>query len=243
MGLRIYSVSRSKMRLKESANVETAYGNNGQIAAFDVVQPELSRDEKLLWAGQPSGGIRLQPEDIISIPFSLVWAGFAFFWEFTVFTTGAPFFLKLWGIPFVLIGCYMVFGRFVLDAIQRKHTYYGVTNQRVVIITTWLSKNIQSIMLPNLPDITLRLRGESKGTITFGSTPFGALFSSRTSWPGARRAMPPAFNMIPGAREVYDIIKQAELDLSRSSQHENEWSRTAASYGREEYTGSNTRAL
>ncbi len=222
--------------------METAYGKSGQMAAYEVVQRELSRDEKILWVGQPDSGIKFQAEDIIMVPFSLFWAGIAFFWEYIALTSSAPFFFKLFGIPFVLIGAYMVFGRFIVASILRKHTFYGVTNQRIVIITDWFSKNVQSIMLPNVPDINLKTKGKGKGTISFGSLPYGTIFMSYTNWPAAKRTAPPSFFMIDGAREAYDIIKQAQLEASRPRQ-ESDWSRTVSTYGHEEGTGTNTRAL
>src|SRR5262245_25267621 len=94
------------------------------------LQPELGPREKLLWAGRPRQGVFLRPADALLIPFSLLWAGFAVFWESMVVRTPAPWFFVLWGIPFVAIGCYLVVGRFYVDARQRGRTYYGVTNER-----------------------------------------------------------------------------------------------------------------
>ena len=45
----------------------------------------------------------------------------------------SPDFMKLWGFPFVLVGLYMVVGRFVLDAWLRRGARYAVTNKRVLI--------------------------------------------------------------------------------------------------------------
>jgi hypothetical protein len=54
----------------------------------------------------------LRRADALFIPFSLMWAGFAFFWETMAIRGGAPFFFWLWGIPFILIGVWITVGRF-----------------------------------------------------------------------------------------------------------------------------------
>ena len=69
-----------------------------------TVERELSSGEKLLWSGQPRSGIRLRGSDAFAIPFSILWCGFAIFWESMVVRKGAPVFMMLWGIPFVLAG-------------------------------------------------------------------------------------------------------------------------------------------
>jgi len=46
-----------------------------------AVQPELLSGETLLWAGQPNPRVIFRLEDFIMIPFSLLWGGFAIFWE------------------------------------------------------------------------------------------------------------------------------------------------------------------
>ncbi|HEX4350926.1 MAG TPA: PH domain-containing protein, partial [Verrucomicrobiae bacterium] len=82
----------------------------------------MDSGEKLLWSGQPRQGLRLNISDVFVIPFSLLWCGFAIFWEANAVKGHSPFVLKLWGIPFVVIGLYMVFGRFFMDARTRVRT-------------------------------------------------------------------------------------------------------------------------
>jgi hypothetical protein len=128
------------------------------------------------------------------IPFSLVWGGFAIFWELTAITSGAPLFFKLWGIPFVLAGLHIMVGRFFVDAWQRAATTYRVTTERVVIVSGLLSRGVRSLNLDGLFDVTLTERSDGGGTITFGS--------------GQQPAA--SFELADAAREVYEIIRTTQ---------------------------------
>ena len=174
------------------------------------VERELTSGEKLLWSGQPRAGIRLRGSDAFVIPFSILWCGFAIFWEVGVVSQGAPFFFKLWGIPFVLVGLYIVFGRFIVDAMTRQKTFYGVTNERIIIISGLFSQETKSLNLRTLTDISLTARSDGSGTITFGPAyPMGRWMPAG-SWPGASRYAPPAFDLIERAKEVHEIVRQAQ---------------------------------
>jgi hypothetical protein len=144
------------------------------------------------------------------IPFSLLWGGFAIFWEVSVFRSDAPFFFLIFGSFFVVMGIYMIIGRFFIDAWQRNKTYYGLTNQRIIIISGLLSKNVKSLNLRTLTDLSLKETRGGKGTITFGATnPMFAWFGG-CAWPGMGHMIPPSFEMIDRPREVYDSIRIAQ---------------------------------
>lgn len=144
------------------------------------------------------------------IPFSIVWCGFAIFWESGVVREKAPVFMVLWGIPFVLLGLYIVFGRFIVDMLTRRKTFYGITNERIIIITGLFSQNVKSLNVRTLTDVSLSERGDGSGTITFGPVyPMGRWMPTG-GWPGAGRYGPPAFEMIERAKEVYETIRRAQ---------------------------------
>ena len=75
------------------------------------------------------------PTDIIAVPFSLVWLGIALLWETGVQSIGAPAEFRLVGVPFVLIGVYLVAGRFVTRWFRKRRTIYGITDERVIVQT------------------------------------------------------------------------------------------------------------
>jgi hypothetical protein len=83
-----------------------------------TLRTELGRGERLLWSGMPRQGLRLRASDMYMVPFSLLWGGFAFFWEFGVISKGDNLAI-LGGIPLVLAGIYFIVGRFFVDSYQR----------------------------------------------------------------------------------------------------------------------------
>ena len=147
------------------------------------------------------------------IPFSILWCGFAIFWEMTAMSSGAPFFFLIWGIPFVIIGLYMVFGRFLVDTHRRRKTYYGVTDKRILVVTCGLSRKVKSLNNKSLPIISLTEKSDGRGTITFGSDHPWQKMQGSTSWDGAGTFVP-TFEMIDNAREVADKIRELQKTAS-----------------------------
>jgi hypothetical protein len=184
-------------------------------------QDVLDPGERLLWSGQPKQGVLLQPRDALMIPFSLMWGGFAVFWETMALNiprhthAGAQppgaiaWIFPLWGIPFVLIGLYIIFGRFFYDAAVRKRTYYGITNQRLIILKTFFSRTLASYSYPTLAALNLSERGDKSGDIAFGNPNPMASFSG-AGWPGTGRYAVPGFYLLPDARQVYNRIREAQ---------------------------------
>jgi hypothetical protein len=179
-----------------------------ETSAETLINSELGAGERLLWSGRPRQGLLLRRADVLLVPFSLMWGGFAFFWEYSVFTEGAPVFFRLWGIPFVLVGLYMIAGRFFLEAKQRETTFYAVTNQRILIVSGIWSRRIKSLNTRSLSDISLDQTSDDRGTITFGpANPFST-FAPGAAWPGMPQV--PSFDSIADARSVYETIRRTQ---------------------------------
>jgi hypothetical protein len=182
-----------------------------------VIQSVLDSGEDLLWSGQPRQGIFFRKADIFLVPFSLVWGGFAIFWEYMTIHMGTPLPFGLFGIPFVLMGLYLIVGRFFVDAMIRKKTFYGVTSERVIILSGLLARNLESLNIRSMNDLSLSFNRRDSGTIGFGPGSQAAAFFSGLPMPGRGKALGARFEQIPHVQQVYNLIRDAQEEAVRRS--------------------------
>ena len=189
-------------------------------------QSDLLEDEKVVWAGQPDGRFHFSSGDVFLVPFSLLWGGFALFWEAGVLGLlggkgPAPWFFVLWGIPFVVVGQYFIWGRFLFKAYKNRRTFYGLTNQRALIISTTRSRQLHALFLNQLPNINKTTRRDGSGTLQFGFSPnwaAGAYANSGMDFFGGRYGpAAPAFYDIADVEGVYQLVLRLRTDLPQSA--------------------------
>lgn len=121
-------------------------------------QPYLFPGERILWSGQPKQGLMFTGKDKLLIPFSLLWGGFAIFWNAMVWLapsiaspgSNPDWFFKLWGLPFLVVGLYVIAGRFFHDAHIRKNLFYAVTDQRILTLRGSKIVSLDVYRLPRL---------------------------------------------------------------------------------------------
>ena len=122
--------------------------------------------ERILWQGQPTENSIFRPVELLLIPFSALWGGFALFWNVSVWATDAPLSFKLFGLPFLIIGAYMVLGRFFVELWMRKKLRYTVTNRRIMIHKDGRA-NFRSLDIARLPSLEVHEKSDGSGTIRF----------------------------------------------------------------------------
>lgn len=173
----------------------------------DALTKALEPGEKLIWQGIPKQGLQLGKRDIFLIPFSVLWAGFSFFWEGNAVSGHTPIFFQLWGLPFVAMGCYILFGRFFHDAWRRARTVYVLTNERILIFASGSRKSLE---LAAIGEMQIDVRKDGFGSIGFGTEP--SIFMRRDfgAWSGKPAA--PTFEMIEGAEEVFARVRLAQKE-------------------------------
>lgn len=140
--------------------METVYTDE-----FAFARPYVAPGDTVLWKGKPGKGHLLGPQDVVMIPFSIFWCGFAIFWEITALTSGAPSFMALFGIPFVAVGLYITVGRFIHSAHTRKRTAYVITRHKIIRAR---GNRIDVLDSKNMPPYRLVANRDGSGTIRFG---------------------------------------------------------------------------
>lgn len=131
------------------------------------VRARLAVDEHVLWTGGPDPAVLLGPQDVFLIPFSLLWAGFAVFWEIAVVTSDAPLIFCLSGVPFLLVGAHITVGRFIVKRWLASRSTYVLTDRRAIVV---LPRSTVELRLPG-PAVTVRQsRNGRHATVGFGSS-------------------------------------------------------------------------
>jgi hypothetical protein len=190
-----------------------------------AVQPELLSGESIVWAGQPNTGVIFHKQDLYMVPFSLLWGGFAIFWEAGVSglwgsngNPGIPWsFGMLWGIPFVVAGQYLIWGRFFYDAWLKRRTYYALTNRRVIVVQNGWSRRMASSYLDSLPNLVKEGGANGVGTLRFNQADS---LSSRqrqfSGWNALSVGDVPTFVDVEDVDSIYRLISDGR-DRARSA--------------------------
>ena len=180
--------------------------------AWRQISAYLPVGEKLLWAGRPEQGLRLRLSDLYLIPFGLFWCvlGVAFLWG--AFEVGSGY--ALWfGLPFgllsLVIGVFIVIGRYFYDAWVRARTVYGLTDRRLVIVSKNPSPTLDLPHLRDITDVSLRKGRGGEGTIQLGTDT--VIHSGDRDY-----KLTYSLDLIPDAAQVYRLIEHAKARSQRT---------------------------
>ncbi len=193
-------------------------------SASQIMQSDLLKDEKMLWVGQPLAKL-FTGADILLIPFGLLFFCFSIFWlsgalriwhwQSEHLFDNLPFSLfPLFGIPFVLIGFYIAFGRFFFKLWKKRNTYYAVTNQRALILCTVPNRSLEAVFINANSTLNKSVNADGTGTISFGSSPPRAAMYANTGMDlfvtAGGMALAPAFYDIRDVNNVYELISNQQ---------------------------------
>lgn len=100
------------------------------------------------------------------MPFSILWGGFAVVWEIMAITRTESPFIAIWGVPFVLVGLYFIFGRFIVKKRRKIATAYGLTDSRAIVCTG--DRSVADTPVRGMPTKVDRSKDGQHVSVTFG---------------------------------------------------------------------------
>jgi len=89
--------------------------------------------------------------------------------------------------------------------------YYGLTDQRVIIVSEFISTSVQSLPLSGLGTVELSTRRDQSGSICFPSlaTPSAPWWAGRRDW-ASQGPEYLCLEFIENAQQVYDLLLAAQ---------------------------------
>ena len=138
-----------------------------------LTKNELLPNEDILWINTPNLSKIFSKGDIFFIPFSVFWWVFAMIWLFGAISVGGVFGI-FFGTPLVIIGLFLIFGRFVVKKVTKRDTVYVITNMRVLILkmsSRGVKKSISLLEINTVSNESVSWDINGIGTIIFGVIP------------------------------------------------------------------------
>jgi hypothetical protein len=190
----------------------------------EVIRAELGPREELLWAGRARQGFVMRYHYALCITVGIPLGSVMIFRIATdpsmFIITGATLSIivsqilglvcalcTLLGVLYMLVGGIV---GFVWDIFRRKWTYYGVTSERIVIVSV-LPKEVKTLRLAMLTDVWLKERANGAGIISFGPAEVGHPWGSDLSG----LDVIPNLELPSDVGPVYELILAAELAAKR----------------------------
>lgn len=165
---------------------------------YSFADIHIGINDRVLWKGKPEKGITMRPDELIIIPFGIFFTLFACFWISIALNAG---FFAIFGIPFVLVGIYMMGGRFIVNEYMKKNTLYVITDKAIIRkrgskIDVWYGRDLTD----------MQVFSHKNGTTSF-------MFSRVHLHYGRRRGVTTQLYGIENVRDAKDVseaIRQIE---------------------------------
>jgi hypothetical protein len=140
-----------------------------------IVQPFAEPGERLIWCGQPTrdaAALSNWMQSLIGLGFLAI-TGLLI----VVPDDSSPepsISLIVLGLPFLAVGFWMA-SRTLRDYFMAEHTFYGVTDQHILIVRTWPSRSVRSYIPDDIQYITTTENPDGSGDVQFRKEYFGAV--------------------------------------------------------------------
>jgi uncharacterized membrane protein YdbT with pleckstrin-like domain len=184
----------------------------------------LNADEKVLWEGGPSFWPFFIGRSTVLTFFGIIWMLFLLPFIFTSGFLPGPFKYTFLLMPHFWIGLFMLFGPTIYTLLVFKHTYYAITDKRVILQTGWIGRDFNIIDFDKITNSSVNVSLIDK---IFGRSNTGnILVISAGSFSGNRsstfqQALNTVIASIQNPYEVFKFLKKTQFDVKADIQYPN----------------------
>ena len=161
----------------------------------------LDPDERIVWQGRPDQGFHVDGGDLFGAGFAVVFAGFALFWMTMAARMGGAFWM--FGLIHFSVGVGLVFKTILGPTLQRRQTWYTLTDRRAFIATDSARKGRQLQSYPIDPDIRISFYEGPPDTLHFAR-------ETRQTDKGRSYTVPLGFERIADGQKVFALLRQVQ---------------------------------
>jgi hypothetical protein len=182
-----------------------------ELDAQQIIREHLSSDERLIWCGRPKQGILFRAYDATFIPASLLLSLIVVSSAISAIKEPepfGPFYFPIILFPLALLAFYLLIARFIFDILNRRRTYYGLTEGTAVIVSGRHGQKISLVTIWPYTKVELSEYSDGFGTIRFEPAEGRVwIWQDAIGWPDRK---PLKFERIENAKTVYDMIRRAQ---------------------------------
>lgn len=181
----------------------------------------LDHDEKTLWEGGPSFWPFFFGRSLALTIFGIFWMGFLLIFFIASSSVPGSFKYVIFLTPHFWIGLLMFFGPTIYSALVFKHTYYAITDKRVVLQKGWIGRDFEIIDFDQITNAEVnvgvfdKLFGGDTGSILISTA--GSLTYTRQ---GAMQK-PYTISNIAHPYDVFKSLKKVSHDVKTDIEYPN----------------------
>lgn len=147
----------------EAENIEYLF--RGYLNAGEVIQ----------WSGKPKRNPKFLQLPLTA--FGLIFLSFSVFW--TIMASKMAGLMALFGIPFIIVGTFLVFGKKLRSKTVNPQIYYAVTDERILILNHGAQDHLVQVNINRLTNVVLTPSIDNTSSITFYTRNEMGFYNSR----------------------------------------------------------------
>lgn len=187
----------------------------------------LSKTEKVFWEGQPRFWPFLFDGSVVTTVFGVFWmlclTPFIWFAALGILSGSSVFGIGVvFLVPFILVGLWAVIGIPIYQILVCKHTYYAITDRRVILQTGLIGRDFEIVDLDQITDAEVNV---GLFDTIFGGGDTGSIIISHagsvTQTSKGVKNYPATLRSIDNPYEVFKFFTKVSHDVKTDIQYPN----------------------